>query len=460
MVDLDLSSVRLPPAFQECEYLRFAAYKSVNVYFTIDNIASIRMVGRGSFDRFASYNIADIFRLWSDGTVAVLNYRTAYEACMQYVNKDTGNHEYAKTASYKTVGTPIDYDCTFTPTSISCVVDGTSTTISKNIKTSTVNRIIYGNASYPGYSTIYGKQDIYINGVLTYSLVPCYLKTAWNGIAAGTIGLYDLLGTLSSNGTPFCTVAGSGPAEKGPDVVHADAITINGKDVDRLTDATGTAWSKLGAMLPTAFQRCEYVESHGTEWIDTKLNYHNNHEFDEVRIKCQMNRYAYNLTAVFGVSQTNASYTNDFVITAPSNNSFCWIIGSSMNTILSSPIGKTVEFLAKYANSHKKLIVNGQTVVDADYSYTFASYAGTATLFSNRLGQSVYHFWDGYVWNAEIYLNGVPVRRYVPCYLKTAWNGIPAGTIGMYDLCGSISSNGTPFYTNEGTGTFTKGPDV
>lgn len=43
----------------------------------------------------------------------------------------------------------------------------------------------------------------------------------------------------------------------------------------------------------------------------------------------------------------------------------------------------------------------------------------------------------------------------VPCYRKSD------GVIGLYDLCGSICPlTNTPFYINEGTGTFIKGPDV
>ena len=43
----------------------------------------------------------------------------------------------------------------------------------------------------------------------------------------------------------------------------------------------------------------------------------------------------------------------------------------------------------------------------------------------------------------------------ISCYRKSD------GVIGMYDLCGTLNSNtGTPFYINEGAGTFLKGADV
>ena len=46
------------------------------------------------------------------------------------------------------------------------------------------------------------------------------------------------------------------------------------------------------------------------------------------------------------------------------------------------------------------------------------------------------------------------VRNWVSGYRKAD------NAIGLYDLCGSVSLTGTPFYTNKGTGTFTKGADI
>ena len=52
------------------------------------------------------------------------------------------------------------------------------------------------------------------------------------------------------------------------------------------------------------------------------------------------------------------------------------------------------------------------------------------------------------IYSCKVYNNGTLARDFVPCYRKAD------GVIGLYDLVGNT------FYTNEGTGTFTKGQNV
>jgi hypothetical protein len=52
------------------------------------------------------------------------------------------------------------------------------------------------------------------------------------------------------------------------------------------------------------------------------------------------------------------------------------------------------------------------------------------------------------IYNVKIYTSGNLVRDFIPCYRKSD------DVIGLYDLVNDA------FYTNAGTGTFTKGGDI
>lgn len=70
-------------------------------------------------------------------------------------------------------------------------------------------------------------------------------------------------------------------------------------------------------------------------------------------------------------------------------------------------------------------------------------------------GSGAEYSMNGKIYEAEAYLNNILIRYFVPCYRKYD------SVIGMYDLCGSIHpGTGTPFYTNGGQGSFSKGDDV
>jgi hypothetical protein len=67
---------------------------------------------------------------------------------------------------------------------------------------------------------------------------------------------------------------------------------------------------------------------------------------------------------------------------------------------------------------------------------------------ARNVAQSPDGFGIQYIYAHKIWENGTRVQDFVPCYRKAD------GVIGMYDLVTDT------FFTNAGTGTFTKGADV
>lgn len=208
-------------------------------------------------------------------------------------------------------------------------------------------------------------------------------------------------------------------------------------------------------MLPPAFQRCEYIESHGTEWIDTNFTVQNKPYRAVIPIMLLEKNRNQAITGV-GVTSGRSSvfaevYSNKLYVSA-ADWAFCGNADEYFNK------NAVFDYQKKYHDNFFK--IDG-VVKYSDNAGDNTTGGGTNFLFARRNGSSANNPLTARVYSdCMYYVDDILIRRYVPCYLCTAWNGIPAGTIGLYDLCGSLSSNGTPFYVNEGTGAFTKGPDV
>ena len=228
---------------------------------------------------------------------------------------------------------------------------------------------------------------------------------------------------------------------------------------------TEMLWQDGG--LPTAFQRCEYIESHGNEWINLgiKGNSENSYQLT-YQMTSEMN------AAIFGSRNKSLYYAGpilSYTLTGIPSNSVAVFCGNGV-----SIADDDTNNLGAWGGKNDLF----------KHTILFAPTEGVALLDNNS---PTYHptTSDAFITDYDLYLfcNNVAGTRsasqkmkfyqltikshsralmndFISCYLKTDWNGIPAGTIGVYDLCGSLYSNGTPFYTNAGDGAFTKGPDV
>lgn len=228
---------------------------------------------------------------------------------------------------------------------------------------------------------------------------------------------------------------------------NVTGITIPQGAVKNIKRGAEMLWQDGG--LPTVFQRCEYIESHGTEWIDTKKILQENDD-----IKITANITIENNKGIFG--------SENFLF-------FVFIYGKNYFRIRYGDTGSAdfdpTGWTATLGTWHSYQSVGKDSYLDGTFTgsavkpfvlQTVPAYLFTANASSPVYSGKVKMKLAGFEWKRD----NVHLIHFIPCYLKTAWNGIPAGTIGLYDRCGSISNNGTPFYTNEGAGTFTKGNDI
>lgn len=236
---------------------------------------------------------------------------------------------------------------------------------------------------------------IYDNSTLIRDFIPC--KNA-----SGTVGMWDNVNSK------FYTNAGTG-------------TFVNGGEAS-------------GGVLPNGYTQLEYIQSTGTQYIDTgvigksglsvKGTFKINNTGECMLLGCFGGFRCYPLyfdalKMMYGY-YTNYPSTN-FVITA----------GQKYTAEVDLSVG------------NQTIKIDGETKVTSSFSN---SYTCTQTMylfaFNNSGNTSLYA--SAELYSLQIYDNGILVRDFIPC--KNA-----SGTVGLWDNVNSV------FYNNKGTGAFVAG---
>ena len=196
--------------------------------------------------------------------------------------------------------------------------------------------------------------------------------------------------------------------------------------------------------LPSGYTKLEYIESTGTQYIDTGVS-----APAGMRVECQaeFTSLRSGLNMLFGSHDAADPYYRNYLAANSAGN---WELGAyGVATFGAITTGR------KY--SIDVCTISGDIFAKIDgMSY----YIGDIAPSTKRSSLNVYlfalNYAGGLLWasaklyGAKIYLNasgGSPIRNFIPC--KNA-----SGVVGMWD-----DANGQ-FYTNTGTGAFTAGPEV
>ena len=261
---------------------------------------------------------------------------------------------------------------------------------------------------------------LYNNGVLVRNFVPCYRKSD------NEIGLYDLV-----NGV-FYTNQGTGTFTKGNDVLTKIASVYQG--TTRMTKIYKGEQCVFND-LPKGYTKCEYIESTGTQYIDT--GYKPN---QDTLTKMNMNLVSFNGNDVPYGSRVAFNDNQYEMTTFPSDykpqfrfNSFNTSSGGTLGTPIS--IGSH-----KIETSKNGLFIDDVQIGDTPTSQTFTC-INNLFLFARNTQGTAGAFANIKLYSCQIYDNGTLVRNFIPC-LDT--NGTPC----LYD---TVSKQ--PFY-NQGSGTF------
>lgn len=248
---------------------------------------------------------------------------------------------------------------------------------------------------------------IYTGSTLVRDMVPAKRESD------NAIGMYDML-----NDTFYADAAGGN--------------FVAGREIYRIPVLLGD--------VPAGYTQLEYIESTGTQYIDTGVSYGNTivirdkiaySSLDDKTVIYQIN--GVQATTYWGIKNTQGTGI------------WLWSCGGS-NTVYSASANQIYDVVCNI--SERRLYVNDELV---DERRSADSGSGNMYLFAVKGGsQTTPNFFEKATkrYETKIYDNTVLVRDFIPVKRNND------GEIGMYDTV-----TGT-FYTNSGTGDFVAGAEI
>ena len=186
--------------------------------------------------------------------------------------------------------------------------------------------------------------------------------------------------------------------------------------------------------LPGGYTELEYIQSSGTQYVDTGLN--PNQDFG-VTIDFQMTTVS-GWQCIFGAANS-AQNADEYGVWHNSTN-FGFYYASTNVTVSAEATARHL-----FVCSKNSIAVDGAAASSPAYTSFQTNYPLLLGAI-NYAGSKMYGS-QIKIYSAKIYQNGSLVREFIPC--KNA-----AGVIGLWDDVNSV------FYQNAGSGVFTAGPEV
>lgn len=182
--------------------------------------------------------------------------------------------------------------------------------------------------------------------------------------------------------------------------------------------------------LPSGYTKLDYIESSGTQYINTGFKPNQN-----TRCVMDIENLSSAQTAFFGAraNQNAASFTY-FSLTATTGRSD---YGSSKQSM------SFTNTVGRYTVDQNKNVCTANGVTATGTANTFQLTHNLYLMAVNQANAAIQNA-KMKLYSAKVYDNGTLVRDFIPC--KNA-----SGTIGLWDNVNSV------FYTNAGTGTFSTG---
>ena len=267
-----------------------------------------------------------------------------------------------------------------------------------------------GTVKQHGKSQLYSLK-LYNGNTLIRNFVPCYRKKD------GVIGLFD---TVQNR---FYTNLGTENFKKGKDIFR----------------------------LPDLYQKVEYIESTGTQYIDTGVIPNQDTGFDIIYLtKDNVSNSGYG--AVMGArekSSYNELQLTTYVESGYQTSTFGtlrWGTITSDNSMSSSyNAGITSNTKMHSVLKNKVYTKNDGSVINLNG--TFKSPVSLTIFVLNNNGAITQHG-KVQLYSLKLYDGNTLIRNFVPCYRKKD------NVIGLYDVVNDV------FYTNSGIGVFIKGNNI
>lgn len=191
--------------------------------------------------------------------------------------------------------------------------------------------------------------------------------------------------------------------------------------------------------LPSGYKRREYIQSSGTQYIDTGFKPNNN---TKVVIDFELTENTGKHQIIFGARSSSSS--GQYVLGFTGHRSpAVWRSDFGSNQV-------TFSSNLTWSGNHNATKNGNICTLDAEsVTNTASTFESTANLLicAGHTGGSVDNYTKAKVYSCKIYDNGTLARDFIPC--KNA-----SGVVGLWDDVNSV------FYQNAGSGTFTAGPEI
>lgn len=201
--------------------------------------------------------------------------------------------------------------------------------------------------------------------------------------------------------------------------------------------------------LPNGYIQLEYIESTGTQWIDTGYKF----KSEKPRVVLDFyNTNTKNSVVLCGCETRSPSGTNGtaacIVYSSSTLTPSTFTIETSSGATglnLTMPVDNRHSLDITANNGSLEVLLNGETYTK---SYTgYSNKTDNFALFADNIDGTAYLHSKYRLYACQIYDNDILVRDFIPCMS-------PDGVIGLYD-----TSGGT-FYPNNGAGEFVAGEPV
>lgn len=197
--------------------------------------------------------------------------------------------------------------------------------------------------------------------------------------------------------------------------------------------------------LPTEYQEVEYIATSGTQYIDTGYVLKSN----RVRVDLIVQFTGADTTdfaSYVGFMKSSSTVTPRFGIHNYTGGKYMYGADATIST--DSAVLKEKDILIfNGTGSTQSLSVNG-VVKSSTTSYDMSTNALSMYLGARNLAGVANNNLSAKFYRFKLSVNGKTERDLIPCYRKSD------NVIGMYDIINN------QFYTNKGTGSFTKGSNI
>lgn len=216
------------------------------------------------------------------------------------------------------------------------------------------------------------------------------------------------------------------------DFASVKGVHIPEGDVSQIEDSQGNV---LWNILPNEYKRLEYLQSSGTQYIDTGV----------------LLNYATTKLEQRAVAQYTASNSNRELMGANgygfwgknAQNKLEAAVGAPAGITESALVKNTVSLTTDPSDMSIVFTVNGKRYASSASTFANNFYAAYVFAIGGRDGAAPSFFCHARVYEYTVLLNDEVVSQLVPCMRRAD------GVLGMFDLVARR------FRTNAGTGTFT-----